>query len=167
MRPKKLTFFAESLAIICSATILAATETASRARAAEPEVEAQLSQLNKLTEALVSADLPRLATLSPQERLSAPPVIWRVSAAITEFQDCADCPQMIVIPAGEFTMGSPPSEQNAEAQHRVTIVAPFAVSKFEITFDEWEACVEGGGCGGYHPPDAAWGRGKRPVIHIS
>ncbi len=74
---------------------------------------------------------------------------------------------MVVIPAGEFTMGSPPAEQGAETQHRVTIAAPFAVSKFEITFDEWDACVKEGGCGGYRPDDQGWGRGNRPVMNIS
>jgi formylglycine-generating enzyme required for sulfatase activity len=74
---------------------------------------------------------------------------------------------MVVIPAGEFTMGSPPSEQNAEAQHRVTIAAAFAVSKFEITFDEWDVCVKERGCGGYQPDDQGWGREQHPVIHLS
>ena len=76
---------------------------------------------------------------------------------------------MVVIPAGEFTMGSPESEpfRGAETWHRVTIAAPFAVSKFEITFDEWGACVKDGGCGGYRPDDQHWGRGTRPVIDIS
>jgi formylglycine-generating enzyme required for sulfatase activity len=41
------------------------------------------------------------------------------------------------------------------------------VSKFEITFNEWDACVKDGGCGGYRPDDQNWGRGKRPVINIS
>ena len=82
--------------------------------------------------------------------------------ARTEFKDCAGCPQMVVIPAGEFTMGSPASEQGAEAQHRVTIAAPFAIGKFEITFDEWDACVADGGCGGYRAEDAGWGRGTAP-----
>jgi formylglycine-generating enzyme required for sulfatase activity len=159
--------FAQSLAIVSCAGMLAAADSRHRARAAEPDVESQLAQIKKQTEALVSADRPRFAGLSPQERLSWPPVIWRVPGAITEFRDCADCPQMIVIPAGDFTMGSPASEQNAEAQHRVTIDGPVAVSKFEITFEQWEACVNDGGCGGYHPEDAGWGRGKRPVIHIS
>jgi formylglycine-generating enzyme required for sulfatase activity len=76
---------------------------------------------------------------------------------------------MAVIPAGEFTMGSPPTEpyRGAEAQHRVTIATPFAVSKFEITFDEWDACEREDGCGGNRPDDEGWGRGKRPVINIS
>ena len=90
-----------------------------------------------------------------------------VPGARTDFRDCAACPQMVVIPAGEFTMGSPPAEQQAEAQHRVTIAAPFAVSKFEITFDEWDACVGEGGCGEYRPDDEGFGRGNRPVINVS
>jgi formylglycine-generating enzyme required for sulfatase activity len=66
-------------------------------------------------------------------------------------------------------MGSPPSEQHrgSEAQHRVTIAYPFAVSKFEVTFDQWDACVRDGGCGGYRPDDEGWGRGQRPVMNIS
>ncbi len=74
---------------------------------------------------------------------------------------------MVVVPAGEFTMGSPPSDMEAEAQHRVTIAYPFAVSKFSITFDEWNACLQDGGCDAYRPDDQGWGRGRRPVIDVS
>src|ERR1043166_8344409 len=86
-------------------------------------------------------------------------------APLSEFQDCAVCPRMVVIPAGEFMMGSPPSEQQAETQHRVTIAKPFAVGKFEVTFDEWDACVAEGGC--FRKGDGGWGRGRRPVIDIT
>jgi formylglycine-generating enzyme required for sulfatase activity len=74
---------------------------------------------------------------------------------------------MMIIPAGEFTMGSPPAEQQAEAQHRVTIAAPFAVSKFEITFDDWDACTREGDCDNSRLNDEGWGRGRHPVIHMS
>ena len=61
------------------------------------------------------------------------------------FKDCPDCPEMVVIPAGEFTMGSPPNEAERSSdegpQHKVTIAKPFAVGKFEVTFAEWDACV--------------------------
>jgi formylglycine-generating enzyme required for sulfatase activity len=136
---------------------------------AQTKVEARIADLKAKTAALAASARARLDTLSPQQRLSAPPAIWRVPGALTEFKDCTNCPQMVVIPAGEFTMGSPSSEphRGAEAQHRVTIAAAFAVSKFEITFDEWDACVKDGGCGGYRPDDQGWGRGKRPVINIS
>src|SRR5207302_8328019 len=116
---------------------------------------------------LVASERPHHDALPPHERLSAPPVMWKVADAITEFKDCAQCLQMVVIPAGEFTMGSPPSEQNAEAQHRVTIAAPFAVSKFEITFNDWDLCLREGECGGDRLEDDGWGREERPAIHIS
>jgi formylglycine-generating enzyme required for sulfatase activity len=131
------------------------------------ELEAQIATLKAKTAALVAS--ARLEALSQQQRLPAPPVIFRVPGGLAEFKDCTDCPQMAVIPAGEFTMGAPASEQGAgaEAQHRVTIATPFAVSKFEISFAEWDACVAQGGCRGYRPDDEGWGRGANPVMNIS
>lgn len=126
------------------------------ARPAHAKLEARIAELEAKTAALVASARTRLDTLSPQQRLSAPSAVWRVPGALTEFKDCAGCPPMVVIPAGEFTMGSPPSDMQAEAQHRVTIAYPFAVSKFEITFDEWNACVRERGCGGYRPADQDW-----------
>ena len=154
-----------------AAVAVAAVAAQAQDRAADPPVqpnlEARIAELKAATAALVAPALSHLNALSPQERLSAPPEIWRVGGALTEFKDCAACPPLVVIPAGEFTMGSPPSEQQAEAQHRVTIATPFAVSKSEITFDEWDACIADGGCNGYRPEDEGWGRGNRPVINIS
>ncbi len=156
-------------AIVACAMISAAPQAYGEAvgGAAQPTLEPRIAQIKADTAALVASARARLDALSAQERLSAPPVVWRVPGALTEFKDCADCPPMVIIPAGEFTMGSPPSEQQAEAQHRVTIASPFAVSKFEITFDEWDVCLNDGGCGSYQPDDEGWGRGNRPVINIS
>jgi formylglycine-generating enzyme required for sulfatase activity len=82
------------------------------------------------------------------------------------FQECAkDCPEMIVVPAGEFVMGSRPNEGAGEPQHRVTITKPFAVSKFDVTFADWDACVSVRGCP--QVLDSGFGRGTRPVIHVS
>ncbi len=86
------------------------------------------------------------------------------------FRDCPDCPEMVVVPAGEFMMGSPASEperESDETQLRVTIARPFAVGRFAVTFDEWDACVADSGCKGYKPDDRGWGRGKRPVINVN
>ena len=84
----------------------------------------------------------------------------------TVFRDCDVCPEMVVVPAGSFMMGSP--EEAAEMPiHRVTIAEPLAVGKYEVTFAEWEACVADGGCYGHRPNDEGWGRGNRPVIHVS
>jgi formylglycine-generating enzyme required for sulfatase activity len=89
------------------------------------------------------------------------------------FRECeADCPEMIVIPTGDFMMGSLPTENgrdpDEEPRHAVTIAKRFAVSRFPLTFADWDACVSVGGCpqeGG--AIDGDWGRGKRPVIHVS
>lgn len=87
------------------------------------------------------------------------------------FRDCPDCPEMVVVPAGQFMMGSPDNDlahmTSERPQHKVTIAEPFAVGKFEVTFAEWDACVLNGGCSGYRPSDEGWGRGRRPVIHVS
>jgi formylglycine-generating enzyme required for sulfatase activity len=87
------------------------------------------------------------------------------------FKDCAtDCPEMVVIPAGSFTMGSPqaePGRQLSEVlQHNVKIAKPFAVSKFEVTFAEWDACAALGDCI-RQVDDRGWGRGRQPVISVS
>jgi formylglycine-generating enzyme required for sulfatase activity len=77
---------------------------------------------------------------------------------------------MIVVPAGSFTKGSPSSEPerfNDEEPVRVSIAAPFAVGKYAVTFDEWDACLADGGCNGYKPSDQGWGRDKHPVINVN
>jgi formylglycine-generating enzyme required for sulfatase activity len=75
------------------------------------------------------------------------------------------------MPAGSFTMGSPVNEvdrgNDEGPQHPVTFAKPFAVGRFSVTFDDWDACVSDGGCKGYRPGDAGWGRGRRPVIYVS
>ena len=62
-------------------------------------------------------------------------------AAGTRFRDCPDCPEMIVIPAGSFTMGSPRSEEgrfeNEGPQHLVTITRPFAMGVYDVTLGEY------------------------------
>ena len=87
------------------------------------------------------------------------------------FRDCPECPEMVVVPAGTFMMGGPASDPQSLSSerpvHEVTIGAPFAVGVYEVTFDEWNACVADGGCGGYRPADRGWGRGSRPVIQVS
>jgi len=93
------------------------------------------------------------------------------------FRECDVCPEMVVVPAGSFLMGSPKSEvDHNEAEdplHRVTIARPFAVGKYEVTFAEWDACVSAGGCkhnpeeGFGRPSDGRWGRGRQPVINVS
>ena len=82
----------------------------------------------------------------------------------------AVAPEMVVIPAGSFRMGCVSGQGCGDAElpvHEVTIPEAFAVSVYEVTFAQWDACVLGGGCGGYRPDDVGWGRGTRPVINVS
>ena len=85
------------------------------------------------------------------------------------FRDCSQCPQMVVVPAGNFTMGSPPDEvgryKDEDPPQEIKIAKVFAVGKFEVRFDEWMQCVADGACRG--AADQGWGRGPRPVINIS
>ena len=87
------------------------------------------------------------------------------------FKECAkNCPEMVVVPAGQFVMGSSTNEKgrfyNEGPQHTVAIAKPFAVSKFEVTFDEWDACVAYDDCAPV-VNDNGWGRGRRPVINVT
>ena len=115
--------------------LLAAGEAAARARA---------ERERKAREAAARAESERRA----RERAAMRP--GKV------FRDCEGCPEMVVVPAGSFTMGSPSHEEGRDSdegpQHRVTIRAPFAVGKYEVTFSEWDVCVAAGGCG-HRPPD--------------
>lgn len=79
-------------------------------------------------------------------------------------------PEMAEIPAGSFVMGSPGGGLfrlgGVGPQHEVSL-AGFAAGRYEVTFDEWEACVAAGGCDGYRPNDDGKGRGTRPARLIS
>ena len=85
------------------------------------------------------------------------------------FRDCADCPDMAMMPAGKFRMGAKPGEvaqDLAEGPARdVNIARGFALGAREVTFDEWQACVTAGACS--PAPDHGWGRGERPVVSVS
>ncbi|MGZ8913835.1 MAG: SUMF1/EgtB/PvdO family nonheme iron enzyme [Methylobacter sp.] len=111
------------------------------------------------------------------------------SAVGSTIKDCDVCPELVVIPSGEFMMGSQdgeklrrlrsnaPQEQltlqvqinlaDFEApQHKVRIGYTLAVGKYEVTFAQWDACVAEGGCI-HKPADEGWGRGTMPVFNVS
>jgi formylglycine-generating enzyme required for sulfatase activity len=94
----------------------------------------------------------------------------RCLRTLENFQDCAQCPEMIALPAGTFEMGSPEDElgrSNSEGpEHCVRIKYHLAVAKYEATFAEWDNCVAAGGCK-HVPRDSGWGRGRQPVINVS
>jgi formylglycine-generating enzyme required for sulfatase activity len=80
------------------------------------------------------------------------------------FHDCEGCGEMVIVPAGAFDMGSSTEYENPV--HRVSFAKPFAIGRYEVTFDEWDRCVQDQGCKA-QPDDRGWGRGDRPAINIS
>lgn len=86
-------------------------------------------------------------------------------------QVCTSCPELVVIPAGSFVMGSREDDleraTNEGPRHEVKVESNLAVGKYEITFAEWDACVAEGGCAGHTPIDNGWGRIRRPVANVS
>jgi formylglycine-generating enzyme required for sulfatase activity len=81
------------------------------------------------------------------------------------FRDCPDCEELVVVPAGEFDMGSTQSPSEGPVHH-VVIGKAFAIGRKEVTFAEWDQCVAAGPCK-FSPGDQGWGRGDRPVIDVS
>lgn len=85
------------------------------------------------------------------------------------FQDCPDCPTMVMIPAGRFIQGSLESEPERwdnERPTRTVDVPAFAMGQTAVTFAQWDACVADGGCT-HSPYDEDWGREDRPVISVN
>jgi formylglycine-generating enzyme required for sulfatase activity len=89
--------------------------------------------------------------------------------AVFKDVDAPWCPEMVVIPAGEFLMGSPEDEEGHETeegpQHRVIIGYRFALGRYAVTFEEFDHfCDE---TKQYKPHDQYWGRDRRPVVNVS
>ncbi len=94
---------------------------------------------------------------------------WSALSPGSVGNDCEICPPMVVIPAGSFFMGSPnaePGRDKDEGPRREVAIAPFALSRTEITFEQWDACVADGFCRTIID-DNGWGRGRQPVINVS
>jgi len=121
--------------------------------------------------AVAAVPVPDLTTLK-----NAPSVIEQPGLADSQkegliFRDCDGCPELVSIGPGEFMVGP---EGRSTAQQAITAVdakkvvvdQPFAIGRYEITFDDWRQCVDGGGCKG-EPVDDGWGRGRRPAIYVS
>jgi formylglycine-generating enzyme required for sulfatase activity len=142
-----------------------------------------LGLIGVINEAYVKDQWNWFRTMRPYRIAKVDPYVLTPEAERTlkpgdVFRECArDCPEMVVVPAGEFMMGSPANERGRNdneddgngRQHKVTIARPFAVSKYDVTFADWDACVSVGGCprGEGRAGDAGWGRGAQPVIFLS
>jgi formylglycine-generating enzyme required for sulfatase activity len=88
---------------------------------------------------------PAAATPAPAPAPAQPPA-KAPSSASGESRDCATCPVMIALPAGSFTMGSHSDDPSEKPPHHVTIAAPFAIGKYEVTVEQWNACADANAC---------------------
>ena len=73
----------------------------------------------------------------------------------------------VSIPAGTFFMGSPEAKGDTYTdapRHQVTLKS-FKISKYEVTFEQFDRFCAA--TGRSKPNDQGWGRGKRPVIHVT
>jgi len=139
-----------------------------------PAVLTRSHALVLLSLLVAAADMPG-QTPSAAELIPAPG---------DRFRDCRLCPDMIVIPAGEYLMGSPagePERRDNETQRRIRIAVNFALALTPITWNQWEACVRDAWCDGAAVdlalrtrPDGSAdadyrdrGRGPRPVVGVS
>lgn len=119
-----------------------------------------------------------MSSVHAQEAASSPGETFRDALS-----NGSSGPELVVLPQGRFLMGSPANEEGRDftegPQVEITISRPFAVSKYEITWEEWERCVAKQGCQdnsrqGYSATsdlgwrgDAGYGRGRRPVVNVS
>ena len=113
-------------------------------KAAHPHSDAEIAAIKAKTAALVAAAAP----LS-QSNLDQAPVSWRATDKPLELWDGADLPQMIVVPAGEYTQGSPETapkrDANESPRHRVRIGYALAVGRSDITVGEYARFVADSG----------------------
>lgn len=109
--------------------------------------------------AVAAATTVLAGSVAAQDKSSAPGSVFR---------DCPTCPEMVVVPPGQFTMGSTLEESghlDEKPQHTVKIANAFAASKFEITFEQWDACVADGKCEA--ASDEGVGRKGIPAFNVN
>jgi formylglycine-generating enzyme required for sulfatase activity len=148
--------------------------------AAEPEPQPQTNVQVAAPEPAPAAQQVAVAAVPVPDLTSlkkAPSVIEQPGLADSQqkeglvFRDCDICPELVSVAPGEFMVGP---EGRGTAQQAITAVEakrvvvdkPFAIGRYEVTFDEWQHCVDAGGCK-VEPGDDGWGRGRHPVIHVS
>lgn len=106
-------------------------------------------------EQIKPVDIPKAPVIAPGTKLKPGDM----------FRDCETCPEMVVVPAGIFVMGS--KQHKSEQPVRIMRVRkPFAIGRFETLHAEWQACLDGGGCT-HKPDDHNWGTVRKPVINVS
>ena len=103
------------------------------------EEERRKAELAARKQAEAMAQAEERANVEAAKKAKEPPRTAQRPGTV--FQDCPDCPRMVVLPAGEFTMGSPAAEAGRGGdegpQRQVVIAYPFALGRSEVTVAEF------------------------------
>jgi len=138
---------------------------------------ARLERLRASAPAAKPAETPRAPApkpapapqaAAPAKPAPAPTPSYGAPTAVragTEIKDCPACPAVVELPAGAFNMGSSTGDPSERPPHHVTIGQPFAIGKYEVTVDQWNACANGGGCDKISTDASA--PGNAPVRDVS
>jgi formylglycine-generating enzyme required for sulfatase activity len=149
----------QAVAPIVAVTMFIFTPPGLSQTSSQPTSAPSLSSLTVTDGAIADIRLPR--PLSRNEEAAIRPM--------DRFRECIHCPEMVVVPAGNFTMGASATESGStpdeRPQHQVTFAHPFAVGRSPVTIDEWNTCVSAGGCR-YSPPERKAAVGTQPVTNI-
>ncbi|EIJ33708.1 formylglycine-generating enzyme family protein [Thiothrix nivea] len=147
-------------------------EEAAKQKAAK-EAAAKKEKERKAAAAAAKKEKERKAAAAAAEKEAREEAARKAAAKEAEAQRLAEIePEMQLIPAGKFMMGCVEGRDDVEGgceddekpAHEVSINA-FYMGKYEVTFDQWDACEQAKACP--HAGDSGWGRGNRPVINVS
>ena len=106
---------------------------------------------------------------APARQASAP----TTRSVAKDFKDCPECPEMVVIPAGSFQMGSVNGDEDEKPVHAVRIAKPFALAKTEVTQAQWRAIMcsnpsQFSGCGDNCPVEkVSWDDAQEYLRRLS
>ena len=124
-----------------------------RAAASVPKAQPPAAQVDHARTASPPA-APVAPAPAPVEKAAAAstpapapaPAIKTTASAANEIKDCAACPALVSLPGGSFEMGSNSDDPAERPVHRVSIGHPFAIGKYEVTIEQWNACADASGC---------------------
>lgn len=142
-----------------------------RAAGATPKVEAAPAPASRAPDQKPAQARTAPAAKAPPARARPPapepaaPAPAGPAEPVATIKDCSACPVMLALSTGSFVMGSNSSDPSEKPAHRVTIRAPFALGKYEVTVGEWNACVDAGAC--QRVPSSAGAAANLPMRDVS
>jgi formylglycine-generating enzyme required for sulfatase activity len=158
----KLKLLAACAAVLLAACPVGGASAKSKRSAATPAAPEQPAAKQSVSPAVQIIPVKGVQPLTPDIEQALKPK--------DSFKECDSCPEMVVVPKGSFIMGTPMTEvdryKGEDPLHRVSFARPFAVGRFTISFDEWDACLADGGCGD-NKGDDKYGRGRMPAQGIT